>query len=270
MLALAVVDNARAHVPTSSHLYRCCEDWEHSQYHDSDWYCVAYDAANDTLVRVETGSTRHAGGTSGLGGVIPMTDAMRPRALAALVRLYFGILTRQEQRDAETPSIALLAPGTQVRLLAPHRCMAKDKSTADITCPRCDGSGQWTNPYRPSDKRECRACKGSGKVQRTVRTRAKGGDGKQAWIKLAAGTVATVVSQATFGTFYRNGYNQPDRGNTTVYLRLADGTEAQAPAEKLRLDRDPPSEDVVLAMAQDAANRGGYYPPFATARTSLM
>lgn len=269
MNALSVVENASVCAPLGS-LYRCCADWEHSQPDDSDWYCVAYDAKNDQLVRVETGSTRHAGGTSGLGGVIPMTDAVRPRAHAALVRLYFGILTRQEQRDAETPSIALLVPGTQVRFLVDHKCMAKDKSTESVTCPRCDGSGQWTNPYRRTDKRECRACKGTGKAQRTVRTRAKGADGKQAWVRLSAGTVATVVSQATFGTFYRNGYNTPDRGNTTVYLRLADGTEAQAPAEKLRLDRDPPSADKVLVMAQDAAERLGYYPPFATARSALM
>jgi len=73
----AIVTKTRELTPV---LYRCCEDWEHSQRDDSDWYCVAY-ASTGKLCRVETGTTRCANGLHDGGGVVPMNPEILPLAI---------------------------------------------------------------------------------------------------------------------------------------------------------------------------------------------
>lgn len=254
-----------------STLYRCCDDWEHNGYDDSDWYCVAYDTSTGTLRRVEVGSTRHGGGVNHGGGVLPMTDDVRPFAHAALVDMYEQRLTASERRRVEEPRIETLTRGVAVRFLEAHRCMRKGKNVIEQACDKCNGSGKWTNPRRASDQRECFACKGAGTVKRTTRTRAKDADGKQAWEKIDVGTVATVHSTMTVGTFYKDGYNQPGRHNTTAYVTLEDGREVQAPAAKLRLGAEMPSAKAIRAMAEDMAARlGAYYALFPTSHVSMV
>lgn len=253
-------------------LYRCTADWEHSMYDDSDWHCVVYNDVTDRLERVMTGTTRFACGTSGNGGEIPMTDEMRPRAMAALVALYLDAFTRAEERNVNEPSIKLLLRGVKVRLSAAHKCQRKAKSVEAVTCEKCSGSGAWVNPRRSSDRRECFACKGTGKGQKVTRAKVTGENGKTEWERIEAGAVGTVQGQATFGTFYRNGYNQPDRNNTTVYVILDDGREIRCPAAKLRLDREMVDGAALLARATERAAGGGdaFYAPFATSGSSML
>lgn len=262
--------NAPLVIPVNATLYRCCEDWEHSQYDDSDFYCVAYNPETDSLHRIQTYTTRYACGHR--TGLAAMTPEMLPRAVAALARLYEASLTHEEKMRAEQPTIVTLTRGTAVRFLAAHRCMVKDAARVEVECPKCQGRGKWINPRNAADERPCFACDGSGKAKRTVRTRAKGADGKQAWHEIPEGTAAEVLGQATFGTFFRKGYNQPDRSNTTVYLRLADGTEVQAPAAKLRLAAEPPTARAIQATAEHMAEQGpgAFYYPFRTAGRSML
>lgn len=78
---------------------------------------------------------------------------------------------------------------------------------------------------------------------------------KGEWKRFPAGTTGKVIDSRAFGQFYAKGYNRPGRGNTTVYCRLADGSEMKAPLEKLRLARDPMSDDELHARA-DALSYG--------------
>lgn len=31
-----------------------------------------------------------------------------------------------------------------------------------VECGNCEGTGMWTNPYKPKDKRKCYTCDGKG------------------------------------------------------------------------------------------------------------
>lgn len=250
--------------------YRCCVDWEHSQYDDSDWYCVAYDPETDSLLRVLTGSTRFPGLNFGQSVVQPMTPEMQVKATAALENLYFSIILKGDRLVCEQPDIKFLTSGTAVRFSEAYKCMKKETTATEEKCNRCtDNPGKWINPRNTKDVRDCLRCSGTGKVQLTSRHRVKT-DGKQEWEKIEAGTKATVLGQTSYGKFYRKGYNQPDRDNTTVYLRLEDGREVQATASKLRLDREPMPEAEAREKARNIATAGDFYPPFATARTSML
>lgn len=258
-------------VAPSRTLYRCCPDWEHSCYDDSDWYCVAYCPETGELSLVETGSTRHAGGTNHGGGVLPMIDEHRAAAREALIAIYVAAFTRQDTRDLETPGIELLTRGTKVRFVQAHSCHRKQKVVAEGPCPKCAGSGHWVNPRKASDKRPCFGCNGKGVAQVTTREKAKDAAGKIEWEHIDAGSEAEVLGQATFGRFYANGYNRPGRHNTTVYLRLVDGREVQAPAEKLALCRPLATAEEIRKRAEHAADHGlGFYGPFATSGVRLL
>jgi len=52
------------------------------------------------------------------------------------------------------------------------------------------------------------------------------------------GEIGEVFYSKAFGTFYRKGYNTPDRKNTRVGLRRLDGTTVFVPLSQCRLDRE--------------------------------
>lgn len=94
------------------------------------------------------------------------------------------------------------------------------------------------------------------RLLRNVRNK-KGKDdaGKIIWETFEAGLAGTVFRSDVYGTFYRNGYNQPGRFNTTVQFKLDDGRTVKAKAEALRLDREPPSDFALLKKARAIAKR---------------
>lgn len=248
-------------------LYQCCPEWEHSRYDDSDFYTVVYDSEKDECRRYETWTTRFPSGSSPLP---QLTPEIAPKALSALARVYQERLTRRITRQITEPEPSELKQGMRVRFSTDHRCMRKDKTIAREECSKCGGSGKWTNPYKPSDVRQCFACTGEGERNRTKRVRAKDADGSQAWESIKTGACGEIIAWTTFGTFYRNGHNRPNRSNTTVYVRLDDGREVQAPLAKLQEDREIPPGDKIRAMAEDYATRQGFYPPFATSHVAMI
>jgi hypothetical protein len=131
-----------------------------------------------------------------------------------------------------TPQPHDLQPGIKVRTLRD----SKSQQAAQTTCDRCNGSGKWVNPRNEHDARECFACRGAGIK---VGGKLTGDNGKPVWRKLPAGTTGEVMTWESYGTFYRNGYNKPDRENTTVRMRLETGEVVPVKLEALRLDREP-------------------------------
>lgn len=263
-----VTDFSAQPTTIETHMFICAGEWEDNKHDDSDWYVVVYDARTDELRRVLVGTTRFAfpPGTP-IPGMGPMTPEMAARARLVLVEKNIRRMVHSETLRVEQPKIETLTRGVKVRFIEAHRCAKKEASVEQADCPKCDGSGSWVNPYKAADKRPCFACKSTGKVNRTTRTKVtetstrtitKGKNKGQVvtktspvWEDIEAGSVGEVLGQATFGTFYRNGYNEPGRHNTTVYVRLADGREVQTPASKLRLDCERPSDKTIRTYIEE-------------------
>ena len=119
-------------------------------------------------------------------------------------------------------------------------------------CRKCNGSGKWVNPRNSADKRDCFTCKGTGKF--SIGT-SKNEAGKIQYNKITAGTEGTVVEWRSFGKFYANGYNKPDRSNTTVTLKRADGSLFNASLGKCKCARDYTLPSVLREKANEASYR---------------
>jgi hypothetical protein len=248
--------------------YRCCADWEHSGYDDSDWHCVAYEATTGKLVRVETGTTRFANSLRHGGGVVPMIDEHRAAAREALIAIYVDKFTFRDRLDVEEPDVELLNRGTSVKFSAAHRCQKKERHETMETCPSCGGSKLWTNPGNRRDQRPCFKCNGTGQAKKVTYEKVKGENGRPVWEKIEAGAEGQVMGRRAYLQTWMHGRaSEADRENTTVFVRLADGREIQAPATKLSLARP-------FATAEEIRRRAdgpeGFYKPFATARASFL
>ena len=77
--------------------------------------------------------------------------------------------------------------------------------------------------------------------------------GKRSKACWAIGDVGEIFWSKAYGTFYKNGYNHPDRANTRVGVRLANGTTVFAPLSALRLNREVDTEGI--AQQADRAAR---------------
>lgn len=269
---------------TTNRFYRCCAEWEHNGYDDSDWFVVAFDATKNVLTRIGTGTTRFASSLHvSIPGLVGMTPEMAPRARAALVNMLAEKAVRAETSRVLEPKIETLTKGVRVRLTESHRCAKK--TSVESPCPKGCDAGYWANPRNKEDRRPCFACKGAGKfvrrekviVETTIERGKRKGEKKSgvAWENVAAGLCGEVIDRATFGTFHRGGYNRPDRHNTTVYVRLDDGREVQVSASKLRLDAEPAGESTIRARIEaavplpDGSLFNAYYQPFATSAYAL-
>jgi len=150
----------------------------------------------------------------------------------------FQSLTAVDKRLRDEPYPSDLSKGMLLRLTAGVR----NQITPTEPCKKCNGTGKWENPRNPADKRECFACHGQGTHKM------RGEDGRALKVKDAKGklvydiiptdTVGEVVDWGSFGTFYRNGYNEPNRENTSVQLRTSEGRVFRATLAKCRQDRD--------------------------------
>ncbi len=287
-----VTDTSPQPTTIGPHLFLCAGEWEHNGPDDSDWYVVVYNSRTNELERILTGTTRCAFPPgSPIPGMGPMTPEMAARARLVLVEKNIRRMTHEETMRVEQPKIETLTRGTRVRFVEAHHCAKKEASVEQVDCEKCGGSGSWINPYKVADKRPCFACKSTGKVNRTTRTKVTETTSKTitrgknkgqvvtkaapVWEEIDAGATGEVLAQATFGQFYRNGYNTPGRTNTTVYVRLDDGREVQTPASKLRLDCERPSDKTIRTYIEettplpDGTLFNAYYRGFETSSRCL-
>lgn len=245
------------------------DSWEHNGRDDSDWYAVVYDSEKDSLDRVLTGTTRGANALHiGPAREKEIPADIKEKAILKLRDILLGMVELGEKERVFEPPIDSLVPGVRVRLTEVHRCMKKEHEATP--CEKCSGSGKWTNPRNFVDKRECFACKGTGANKKNFR-RAKDEQGKQVWERIEAGSTGIVVREPkSFGKFYANGYNRPDRNNSSCTVKLDDGRELNVSCHKLRLDKEPRSPEELLKIADGYARRGGaFYIPFRTATIRL-
>jgi hypothetical protein len=246
-------------------------DWEINGYDDSDFMCSYYDDATNVIGFHCYGSTRYPSATViAIGGGITSVEVggeslLMPnaevveKARLALEEHIFQRLTNADKRLVDEPDVDDLREGIEVRLTTNARMQVRESAP----CQKCSGSGKWTNPRNANDKRDCFSCKGSGQH---VGAKVKGEDGKQAWDVLPAGLTGKVVDWKSFGQFYANGYNKPNRDNTTVQFRTSDDKLVRASLNKLRLHREYQFPASLRARARELSFNYGFsamYPRFA-------
>lgn len=246
-------------------------DWEINGYDDSDFMASYYDDVSNVIGFVCYGSTRFPSPTMiSIGGGITsvvvngenllMPNAeMVEKARLHLENLIFFNLTEADKRLVDEPNVPDLKEGLGIRLTAKAKMQIRETEP----CQKCSGSGKWINPRNANDKRDCFACKGTGQH---VGAKRKNEQGKQVYEELPAGLSGTVVDWTSFGQFYASGYNKPNRENTTVQFRLADGKVVRASLSKMRLDRDYRTAEELRARARDLSFNYGFsalYPRFA-------
>lgn len=225
-------------------LYKLVE-WEQNGYHDSYFKAAMYDSDADAIIGVETGATAYAGGR-GLPEPAPEGE-VAVKAYRRLERHIREVLLRQAVAVHETPEPDDLNQGCQLVLTEQHRTAKRNT----VKCPKCGGSGSWTNPRNSSDKRDCFGCQGRGKKEEKQK-------GKGSTFVIPAGTVVVVESWKSHGQFYDKGYNQPNRGNTSVFGRLLDGTPVNVSLNKCRKVGATPVEDSFRVKAHQLACEGQF------------
>lgn len=175
-------------------------EYERNGYDDSDFFCVYFDDATNTIGQQEIGSTRYAGGLlfTGIhrhGAKANFPADVLEAARKALANHIFSVISAAEHRDVLTPNPANIPFGTKVRVTENSSKRAKKNH-------------------------------------------------------FSAGEVGEVYWSGAFGTFYRNGYNRPNRENTSVGIRTLNGGRVFVPLTKLRLDREPLSDTELRERAE--------------------
>lgn len=221
-------------------LYKLC-DWEQNGYHDSYFKAAMYDSTADKIVGVETGATAYAGGR-GLPEPAPEGETL-VKAYKCLERHIRGVLFQQALRKHSEPDD--LQVGMILETTGKVKCAKRSRED----CRKCNGTGHWVNPNRPTDKRKCFSCHGKGYRAETI---------KGEWVRLDASTPIIVDDWKAYGKFYANGYNRPGRSNTTVTGHLADGTVVTVKLEKLQVAGEPPVESMFRAKAHELACEGQF------------
>lgn len=155
-------------------LYGMCHYWENNGYDDSDWYQTVYNPDTGELTSVEVGTTRFA---NAMPYNYPRIDEDHPAYQVALEKLHDRVAA---EIIGMVNSKAKIVPG-ETLVLSKAQSFAKRE-----VCPKCNGTGEWVNPKREGDVRQCFACRGNGKGK------ALKGPGSRR--KLPKGTRATIGS----------------------------------------------------------------------------
>jgi hypothetical protein len=230
--------------------YKLCE-WEDNGYHDSYFYGAYYDDESNTIETCSLGATAFAmvETPAFYSFDLPTREALE-KARLVLRDQIFPRLRAAEHADVLTPEDA--KPGETLVTITPHKRQMKSPKP----CYKCDGNGYWQNPHNPIDKRTCFTCHGSGTVP--------GGEpmkdpkGKIIMETIPVGIRLTVISVKAYGSFYRNGYNRPNRDNRTVTGRDDAGSILHIPLKKLRHERDPMSDAELWERADKLSHHHNY------------
>ena len=139
---------------------RLTPDREQNGYDDSDWYATFYFPATDEIKRVTTGSTRFANALHMMPAdvVLPVTPEIAEHCAKLEFERIFPLYIETEKHLIERPSAVQV--GFQYLLKEKHAGRG-----VWAVCEKCNGSGNWTNPNRPSDVRDCYACKAAGVIK---------------------------------------------------------------------------------------------------------
>lgn len=223
--------------------FKLCE-WEDNGHHDSYFYGAYFDDATGTIETTSLGATAYAPAPNPTWEECqPPTPAAIEAARLVLRGKIYPKLREAEDADVLTPQDA--AKGDILTLLVPHARQLK----AEVPCEKCRAKGFWQNPNNPSDRRPCFSCAGKGTTAKGEALRDAAG--KVCRDTIPAGAIIVVIKTTAFGTFYRNGYNRPNRDNRSVTGTLPDGTVVNVPLKKCRCLRDPMTDAALRERADE-------------------
>jgi hypothetical protein len=204
--------------------------WEDNGYHDSYFYASVWNTETEQIDSIQEGSTAFGGGLNIEYG--KLTSEILEKARVQLAEIIFGMLRKAEDNDVLEPNS--IKNGVRVRLLVDH----KNRNTERTDCDKCSGSGHWINPHNEEDKRECFACNGLGFHLKTVK-------GKM--VKFEEGLSGEVFWNGSYNVTYR----EETRYDINTKVMLDDGRVMKAPLEKLRLDKEPLSDEELRERAEE-------------------
>lgn len=237
----------RTYIGDNPDLVGLC-DWEDNGYHDSDFYMAVLNRKTGEVIKQEIGTTRFAAPPEYTGYRQDLTADDVRMALTWLEERIYRLIKQAEYDEVLMPDS--IEEGTAVILLQDHRSQVREINVEP--CHKCAGTGGWVNPRDPEDVRDCFGCNGTGE-RRVVGEKVCGDDGKLARIVYPAGMVGTVCWVGTFRQIYARGYNKLDRSTISTKVELADGTAVAIPLAKLRLDKEPLSDDELRRRAHALA-----------------
>jgi len=222
--------------------YYLCE-WEVNGYSDSDWMAIVYDDVTNSCHEVQIGTTRCAYPPSiKNANAEPPTLEIVEKARLVLQDALLEILIQKNKLDILEPNN--VEAGYRVQLLVSHRNQAKE----EVICEKCNGTGQWVNPKKLTDLRDCFWCRAKGfKDGEKIKTE----DGKVKWKVIPAGTEGEVISCEAFGKFYSNGYNQPNRFNRQLKVKLDDSSVINVPLVKCRMAKELSTDNALNSLAMN-------------------
>ena len=230
--------------------YQICE-WEDNGYHDSYFYGVIYHEADGLMHNIGLGATAYA------SSPIPewseakrATPEIAEKCRVLLAAHIFTCIREAEYKDVLTPQDA--NPGEFLVLLEDHKRQIK----SPVPCEKCVGHGYWENPRNAADRRPCFACDGKGLVAKGEPL--KDASGKILRETIPAGTRLSVITVTACGSFFRNGYNKPDRTNRSVTGKTDAGRTLSIPLKKLRREAEPMSDAELLERAITLSHHHAY------------
>lgn len=247
-------------------------DWEINGPSDSDFMCSYFDEEQNLIGYHCYGSTRFP--SASVIGINPdgtttvevfhemlwmPTPSIVEKARTVLEDNIFHVLTANDKRKVDEPGVNDLHEGLDVVLNSD----VKNQVRSQDPCQKCNASGKWINPKNSNDIRDCFACKGKGCH---AGNKLKTDSGKLVWDVIPAATAGKVVGWTSFGRFYANGYNHPDRTNTTVQVKGTDKKVFRSALKNLSLACGYQSPDSLRKQANEMSfnyNFSAGYPKHA-------
>lgn len=230
--------------------YKLCE-WEDNGYHDSYFYGAYYDDETGCIESCSLGATAYAMVETPAFYAFewPTREALESARLVLRDHI-FKAIREAEHADVLTPQDA--KADDVLVTIAEHKRQLK----TGTPCTRCDGKGFWQNPHKATDQRQCFTCKGTATMAGGEALR--DANGKAIREIIPAGTRITTISVKAYGSFYRNGYNRPNRDNRTITGRDDAGNVLHIPLKKLRHERDPMSDTELWERADKLSHHHNY------------
>lgn len=220
-------------------LYAVSDEWEHSGYDDSDFYRAMYDPNKGTLEKVETHSTRYG---CGYFAVVTKEYAQKHGLNGYINHAYNPATGRYDVENGIQVSLPVtwFVDPKQV----PERVWQQAEQLLAEQIFQLIRSAEHRDVLQPSNAKAGDRLRLS-EAHRSVKT-------KQT---LPVGTRIRVNEVQCFGTFYRNGYNQPGRHNRSVIGTVIGQPDklVRVPLDKCQLDKEPMPDGELRARAAELA-----------------
>ena len=220
--------------------------WEINGYSDSDWHTAIFDTETQTFSAPLVGSTRFGGGFQRAGEKVAPNHPGILQAYKALEEFILNALYDVNKVVHNSPEPDHLYEGLVLEVNVACKFQAKEHEP----CKKCNGTGKWINPKNHTDIRDCFTCSGKGYHEKKKE--------KIEWVYVPVGTHVVVKNWRSFGKFYSNGYNHPDRSNTTVYGVDKDGNHIQVGLKNCKLVGEVPEKESFREKAHKLACDGQF------------